>query len=403
MHKILVIDDDKITHAFVKRALAKKYAITYTFRGEQGLAALKNHQPDVILLDVEMPGLNGYEVCERIRADADTVDIPVIFFSARGDLRDRMQGFEAGADDYIVKPFHPDELSAKVKVLIQYHQRRHELVKQADEARKTAFIAISSTSDLGQAISFIEKSHNLSNYEQLAAAFFVVTQAMDLKCTLLIKTLDGNRFFSSTYSSVSPMESELIANLATEKRFFDFGGRTQINFPHVSLLIKNMPLDNMERYGRIKDFFPAMLTTADIKIAQISSQRALVEQMEESRLAFDMITHLLNSIKSNLDANQKQGIKIMRSMLMELDKNLPHLGLHETHEQYILDRIDIAIEQAHQSISDNKKANESFESVLESLNELLNKQQQLQNLFLTPNTDQPKDDGEGYQMDVELF
>ncbi len=403
MHKILVIDDDKITHAFVKRALAKKYAITFTFSGEQGLAELKNHQPEVILLDVEMPGLNGYEVCEHIRANADTADIPVIFFSARGDLRDRMQGFEAGADDYIIKPFHPEELLAKVKVLLQFRQRRHELVKQADEARKTAFIAISSTSDLGQAISFIEKSHSLSSYEHLAAAFFVVTQAMDLNCTLMIKSMDGNRFFSSTYNAVSPMESELIANLATEKRFFDFGVRTQINYPHVSLLIKNMPLDNMERYGRIKDFFPAMLTTADTKIAQIGSQKALVEQMEESRLAFDMITRLLNLIKAELDSNQKQGIKIMRSMLMELDKNLPHLGLHETHEQYILDRIDIAIEQAHQTISDNKKTNDSFETMLISLNELLGKQQQLQDLFLTPNADNSKNDGEGYQMDVELF
>jgi CheY-like chemotaxis protein len=99
MHKILVIDDDKITHAFVKRALANKYVITDTFNGEQGLAELKIQQPEVILLDVEMPGLNGYEVCERIKADEDTAEIPVIFFSARGDLRDRMQGFEAGADD----------------------------------------------------------------------------------------------------------------------------------------------------------------------------------------------------------------------------------------------------------------------------------------------------------------
>jgi CheY-like chemotaxis protein len=403
MHKILVIDDDKITHAFVKRALAKHYAITYTFSGEQGLKELKKNLPEVILLDVEMPGLNGYEVCEQIRSNPDTAEIPVIFFSARGDLRDRMQGFEAGADDYVVKPFHPEEILAKIKVLIQFRLRRHELAKEVDEARKTAFIAISSSSDLGQAISFIEKTHALTNYDQLASAFFVVTQAMDLKCTLMLKTIEGNLFYSSTYNSVSPMESELIANLSTEKRFFDFGARTQINFPHISLLIKNMPLDNMERYGRIKDFFPAMLTTADIKIEQLDSQKAVLEQMEENRQAFDMITRLLNLIKSDLDANQKLGIKIMRNMLMELDRNLPHLGLHETHEQYILDRIDLAIEQAHKAISANQKTNESFESMLESLNDLLTRQHQLQNIFTTPTADEPKNEGEGYQMDVELF
>lgn len=146
MHKILIVDDDKITHAFINRALAYKFDIVPTFSGEQGLAELQQNHYDIVLLDVEMPGMNGYEVCEQIKSNPQTMETPVIFLSGRGELRDRMQGFEAGADDYIVKPFHPEDLIAKINVLIQYRLRRHELAQQVEEARKTAFIAISSSS-----------------------------------------------------------------------------------------------------------------------------------------------------------------------------------------------------------------------------------------------------------------
>ena len=404
MHKILVVDDDKITHSFIKRALAYKYDIINALSGEQALAELELNHPDVILLDVEMPGMNGYVVCEIIKANPKLSDIPIIFLSARAELRDRLQGFEAGADDYIIKPFHTDELLAKIDILIQYHIQRQELTEQVNEARKTAFIAISSTSDLGQAINFIEKTHRINNFDQLSDAFFTVTRYMDLKCTIMIRAQDEILYFSSTYNTVSPMEAELIANLANESRFYDFGNRTQINFPRISLLIKNMPLDDMERYGRIKDFFPAMLTTADIKISQICSQSAVIDQMRENREAFGLIASLLNHIKTKLNANQKQGVKIMRAMLMELDRNLPAMALIDTQEQYILDRIDHAIEEAHKTISDNQIVNTAFHGVLENLATLLSKQQNLENLFLIPDDEDIKhDDDEGYQMDVELF
>jgi CheY-like chemotaxis protein len=100
MYKILVVDDDKISHAFIKRALLTRFVLTHTFSGEEALRLLAIEKPDLVLLDVEMPGLNGYAVCEQIKANPETADIPVLFLSARDELRDRIQGFDVGADDY---------------------------------------------------------------------------------------------------------------------------------------------------------------------------------------------------------------------------------------------------------------------------------------------------------------
>ena len=206
MYKILVVDDDKISHAFIKRALAHAYMLIDTFSGEEALKVLATEKPDLILLDVEMPGLNGYAVCEQIKANPRTTDIPVIFLSARDELRDRMQGFEAGADDYMVKPFQTEALLARIKVITHYRNQHTKLALEIEDARKTAFIAIAGSGDLGQAIQFIENSHSVVTYEQLAHAFSRVTNVMGLNCSLHMSAIAGDIHFSSTFNSVSPLE-----------------------------------------------------------------------------------------------------------------------------------------------------------------------------------------------------
>ena len=172
MHSILVIDDDKITHSFIKRALEGTYQLFPAFNGEEGLQQAAAIRPNIILLDVEMPGMNGYEVCEILKASEATKQIPVIFLSSHSSLRERMQGFEAGADDYIVKPFQPEDLKAKLQVVGRYRKKEEELSNQIQQANKTVHAALSGSSHLGQAIYFIERCHNVSSYEQLAQEFF---------------------------------------------------------------------------------------------------------------------------------------------------------------------------------------------------------------------------------------
>jgi DNA-binding response OmpR family regulator len=405
MHKILVVDDDKLTHSFIIEALRTRFEFVSVFNAEEALDVIEKIKPSVILLAVEMPKMNGYEACELIKANPQTVSIPIIFLSKRDQLRDRMPGFEAGADECMVKPFHAEDLLAKLNIIIQYQEERQKLTIQINEAQKTAFLAISSSSDLGLAIRFIEEAHQVSSFHQLSIAFFRVTQSMSLNCTLMVNVQDQRVFFSSSYNSVSPMESELITRLSSDKRFIDFGCRTQINYPTISLLIKNMPLDDMERYGRLKDFFPAMLSFADTKITQICSQIALKNQLEELQNAYESISEKLLKVKSALEANQNASIKIMRDMMMELDANISRMALDEEQERYIVNRVDNAIDQVHKAASSNKSINQSFEWVLENLKSVLTSQKQIHDFLEQSEVFGEKEGSSavGYEMDIELF
>ncbi len=117
--KILIIDDDVDTLKLVGLMLQKQgYTIIAASNGPQGLTQAEVENPDLILLDVMMPEMDGYQVAKRLRANPLTANTPILMFTAKTQLDDKVSGFEAGADDYLTKPTHPNELHAHVKALL---------------------------------------------------------------------------------------------------------------------------------------------------------------------------------------------------------------------------------------------------------------------------------------------
>jgi len=117
--KILIIDDDIDTLKLVGMMLQKQgFQIIASTNGEQGLTQAEAENPDIILLDIMMPEMDGFDVTKRLRANSLTANTPILMFTAKTQLDDKVTGFEAGADDYLTKPTHPTELIAHVKALL---------------------------------------------------------------------------------------------------------------------------------------------------------------------------------------------------------------------------------------------------------------------------------------------
>ncbi len=117
--KILIVDDDLDTLRLVGLMLQKQgYQISAATNGQQGLDKAFEEHPDLILLDVMMPDMDGYEVTRRLRANPATLNTPILMFTAKSQLDDKVVGFEAGVNDYLTKPTHPSELQARVKTLL---------------------------------------------------------------------------------------------------------------------------------------------------------------------------------------------------------------------------------------------------------------------------------------------
>jgi two-component system response regulator MtrA len=130
MARVLVVDDDQALSEMLGIVLrAEGYEALFCDDGSKALGIFKETKPDLVLLDLMLPGIDGIEVCKRIRSESG---VPIVMLTARGDTLDIVKGLESGADDYIVKPFKPKELVARIKARLRKEDVKAELLTLAD-------------------------------------------------------------------------------------------------------------------------------------------------------------------------------------------------------------------------------------------------------------------------------
>lgn len=118
--KILIVDDEMATLRPLKRALeAEDYTVLEACDGYEAIEKSKAEMPELIILDLMLPGMDGIEVCSRLKKDARTEKIPVIMLTAKDEVRNKVKGLEIGADDYVAKPFNLNELKARIKSVLR--------------------------------------------------------------------------------------------------------------------------------------------------------------------------------------------------------------------------------------------------------------------------------------------
>ena len=118
--KILVIEDDYIVARTIERSLqSEEFAVSIASRGDKGLQLAHLNPPDLVILDIIMPDMNGYTVCEQLRTDPVSAHVPILFLTAKVKPQDRIEGLTAGADDYLCKPFNLDELILRVRAILR--------------------------------------------------------------------------------------------------------------------------------------------------------------------------------------------------------------------------------------------------------------------------------------------
>jgi DNA-binding response OmpR family regulator len=117
--RVLVVDDDPDVAKSIEATLRKYYKVFVVYSGIEALKEARRHPPDLIVLDVVMPGMDGLETCRELRVDPTLTDVPILFLTALGRPEDRVAGLRAGADDYLTKPFNLEELQLRIKAILR--------------------------------------------------------------------------------------------------------------------------------------------------------------------------------------------------------------------------------------------------------------------------------------------
>jgi len=119
MERVLFVDSDSAMQGKVAQALQDVFVLRYAQTGTEALGSLQRRLPDLIVSEVDLPDMSGLALCERLRADPATSGLPILLLTTRADIRDKVAGFMAGADDYVVKPFDPRFFSSRLRLLLR--------------------------------------------------------------------------------------------------------------------------------------------------------------------------------------------------------------------------------------------------------------------------------------------
>ncbi|KTF16443.1 MULTISPECIES: response regulator transcription factor [Pseudoalteromonas] len=365
---VLAIDDDKYVHHIIEESLAGFCKIIHAKDGDEGLRLTNKYNPDIILLDIEMPGLSGYDVCKTLKQNENTKDIPVMFLSSKVELSDRVKGYSVGASDYIIKPFNAEELIARIKVLYEYRQQCVRLKLDIEKANKTAEMAMTESGDMGRIMRYVGQSYHANNFQTLSEYFLAFFTPLNLD-VVVVFWYKSKGIFYSQQSGVCPLEQELLEQHRHSKRFVDIGSSTIINYPKVSLLIKNMPIENSALYGRFKDLFPHILEVTNEKVVTMERSESSYEQAAQISTALQDIVKQLNS--QNIAQNSTT--KVFIEQLHELDCAVKHqkeLANHADLTLYI-SQLDETMQLFASANSDLAFIKYQLKQVTESRNELL--------------------------------
>jgi DNA-binding response OmpR family regulator len=225
---ILIVDDEPANVDMLSQELEEEgYALMTARDGAEALIKVQEHQPDLILLDVMMPNVDGFTVCRILKGSGRTVLIPVIMLTALRSHQDRVRGIEAGADDFISKPFDRDELLAKIRSLLRQKKHRDEQEKKLkDQLQSTMKDLEQARMDLARAeerIEMLERAKNqLSKFVPLSVSRLAESdpeaiglQKVETDATVLFLDIGG-------YSSMCESLDDERVNFLVEKYFSEF-------------------------------------------------------------------------------------------------------------------------------------------------------------------------------------
>lgn len=330
--KILLVEDDDFSVTFVMGVLASEYEVLHVETGQAALDSIKNDLPDLVLLDVNMPGMTGYEVCRALRNDDDMGTLPVIFLSGLASDEERLAGYEAGGDDYLTKPASADELRSKIKLQLAIQAERNRLKEDLSNAFSTAMTAMSSTAEIGVALQFLRTSFACSTYAVLCREVLNTLGSYGLEASVQIRGQQGVMSIGAN-GPCSPLEASVLTNMSSNGRLFEFASRTSCSYDHVTIIVKSVARDNPESHGRMKDNLAMVAEGADARIVALDSGAALAKQHAALTQLTASTRKALQSIERR---HREQGIKnnqIFQELQQRFDSSMLSIGITESQEE----------------------------------------------------------------------
>lgn len=364
-----VVDDDPVVLDVIGTILKDDCRVATFSSVEDCQLKLADEKPDLFLLDVNLPGIDGYSFCRALKDEFSTRRIPVIFVSSKDTIEERLQGYDAGGEDFIVKPFAPEELRRKVKVARALIADQRALAGQIEEAEMLSSLIMASMDETGILLQFMSKLIGMESREEIAVELLELLRRYRLEGVVQTR-VDGLTETLSGSGKNMPLEVSIIEHVRDQGRIFEFRRRSVHNFERVTLMINNLPIEDPDYCGRLRDHLSVAAQGADSRLKAMQAEQS-------SRRAQAALLGALDSIGASLrelQAADELKTSASSALIVELQKTLIdsfyRLGLTDNQEKFLQELVGEFMTRMAAQLNGGAATQETLQRLLATLGEL---------------------------------
>jgi hypothetical protein len=351
--------------------------------------------PALLLLNINSTEINSGDA-NTIKQQCHNLGVPVILRVNNLRLDEKIQALEAGFQDIVCSSEEREQLTPRLLTAIYHHIANQQLQATLTQANQAAFSAMNESSNLGNNIQFLLALHHCNNLDELGQVCFRTLSQYDLNCSLQmrscfeVKNMDAN-------GMARPLESELLSQLKDAGRYYDFGQRTVMNYGCVSLLVKNMPSDEL-RYGMVKDNTFTMLQGMDARVRALDEHQQLEQEKNALEQLSKSVSHVMKGLEMEFHAVTQQIVERIENAAGDIEKGIPSLMLNEEDEAFIETTLQHCITQVNRDFHQGLRIENHFEKLEQQIAKVL-QLAKTHNVAPAPPSEAPTLDNQ----DIELF
>lgn len=344
---IFIVDDAEATRRVLESAFSATHHVECFETAENCLDKLQTKVPDLFLLDVDLPGMNGFDLCKEIRKQSTGKTTPVIFISALDDLDARIEGYEVGGTDFVVKPYKLAEIKQKVEVAKRMVEHESLLHLKVEEATSLTSTILASIGEYAGLLNFLRELNACNSQREIAQAFLGLLNAFSLNGAIQLRH-DGQVHTYSPEGENRPLEIAVIDKVRTMGRIVEFKTHGAYNYDRTTILINNMPVEDSDLCGRIRDNLAIAAESIDAKLQALAAIETIQSlQLQQAQAAKQRTQSGIGTILQELhntieNFNQKyalakqKGTALGINLQSDLLSSFAYLGLSADQESSIL-------------------------------------------------------------------
>ena len=361
---IAIVDDAEVQRRILTGLLGKHYQVASYASGEVFLR--EGTACDLVLLDIDMPGVSGYDVCRHLRMQDATRELPVIFVSGHDTTPERVAAYEAGGDDFIIKPVAPGELLHKVEAVLTHRRTLAKLAQNAASASRAADVAQANVGALETALQFLRRSLDAKGVDAVADLLVDSVRELGLPCAVQIRTPQGIVERNALPSS-APLQTSVMESMRGMGRVFTFGTRGIINHEHVSLLVTDLPSRDPARLERLRGELAMLGEAAAARIESLLATARADGLANSAAQTLGMLEKVLSDAAAHTRAVRRRGQQQTMEMLDMLGRMIEGLDLNDLQRQTLHHTIEDGIEALANLNEEAALADDQFAQVIARL------------------------------------